>query len=384
MCAARPPRPTPCSHLAYGSVAARCGAFPPWGAPRARPAAGRRVGQRNALGNGLAVPRRSVPHSSALRALAHSACHPDCKAQPARPPHTAARSAAASSSAAGGQRMGACPSAAPPAPLPSALAVWGVTRPAHPPALDCSGAGAQTSGDVQPAPSRWSCVSCASPVERPRIPRPSGRGLVACRYALPWRGCGAVAPRGSAPRHVPPAPASAPLSIVRGQPASAGAPRQSGRGLERRVFSLFSSSLPPPPRGGPRPAWRPRSAGSPAPPLRSLRVRSVCRRRARGARRLRTSHTPRSLTRVRCPCPPPRPLPLGGGGCACPPSGRYRSLPGGLWWLGVAALHLFASVRLRPSAGRCSRPLLLGACKISNTLVFSPNPIILKVRTIGR
>lgn len=352
MCAACPPRPTPCSHLAYGSVAARCGAFPPWGAPRARPAAGRLVGQRNVLGNGFAVPRRSVPHSSALRALAHSACHPDRNTQPACPPHTASRSAAASSSAAGGQRIGACPSAAPPAPLPSALAVWGVARPAHPPTLVCSGAGAPTSGDVQPAPARWSCVRCASPDERPRNPRPSGRGLVAGRYALPWRGCAAVAARFSAPRHVPPAPASAPLAIARGQPASAG-PCGAVRGRSgSRPFSLYSSSRPPPPRGDPRPAWRPRSAGTPAPPLRSLRVRSACRRRARCARRLRTSHHPRSLSRVRCPCPPPRPLPLGGGGGACPPSGRLRSLPGGLWWFAMVANHSFASGRLRPSAGR--------------------------------
>lgn len=321
MCAACPPRPTPCSHLAYGSVAARCGAFPPWGAPRARPAAGRRVGQRNVLGNGFAVPRRSVPHATALRALAHSACHPDRGIQPARPPHTAARSAAASSSAAGGQRIGACPSAAPPAPLPSALAVWGVARPAHPPALVCSGAGALSPRNALPIRAPWALVSRAILGARPRIPRPSGRGLVAGRYALPWRGCGAVAPRLSAPRRVPPAPASAPLSDVRGQPASAG-PCGAVRGRSgSRPFSLFSSALPPPPRGDPRPAWRPRSAGSPAPPLRACG--------SHGALAVRPCPRPR-------PCPPPRPLPLGGGGGACPPfvrrARRVRapaSLPGG-------------------------------------------------------
>ena len=273
-------------------------------------------------------------------------CHPDRNVQPARPPHTAARSAAASSSAAGGQRLGACPSAAPPAPLPSALAVWGVARPAHPPALVCSGAGAQTSGDVQPAPARWSCVRCASPDERPRNPRPSGRGLVACRYASPWRGCGAVAPRFPAPRRFPPAPASAPLAIVRGQPASAGPPGLSGRGLERRVFSLCFGSRPPPPRGDPRPAWRPRAAGAPAPLLRSLRGRSACSRRARCARRLRASHPLCSLFRVRAPVPPASPSPSRGAGSAAPPpfgrrsaSSRLPLCPGACGWF--ALLHGF-------------------------------------------
>lgn len=304
MCAACPPCPTPCSHLAYGSVAARCGAFPPWDAPRVRPAAGRRVGQRNVLGNGLAVPRRSVPHSSALRALTHSACHPDCKVQPALPPHTAAPSAAAWRFGAAGQRHGV-PLAAPPfARLPRALAVWGVSRPAHPPTLVCSGAGAQTSGDVQPALSRWACVSCASPDERPRIPRPSGRGFVACRFALPWRGCAAVAARCSAPRHFPSAPASAPLAITRGQPASAG-PCGAERGRSgSRPFSLYSSSRPPPPARGPRPALRPRAAGSPAPLLRG-----------HGAHHARaTPPFPRPLP-LSPPAPPP---PLGGWGRAPP------------------------------------------------------------------
>lgn len=379
MCAACPPRPTPCSHLAFSSVAARCGAFPPWVALRARPAAGRRVGQRNQRACGQALSRRSVPHASDLRALAHSACHPDPEAQPARPPHTAAPSVAAQGDSAAGQRH-SVPLAAPPsARPPRALAVWGVARAAHPPALGCSVAGAQTSGNVQPTRTRWARVSRPLPDERPRTPRSPCRVWVPCFGALPWRGCAAVAARGSAPRHVPPAPASAPLATARGQPASAG-PCGAERGRSgSRPFSLWCSSRPPPPRGDPRPAWRPRSAGSPAPPLRALRGRSVCRRRAGCARRLRTSLPTRALARVRCPCPPPRPLPLGGGGCACPPFARCPRCPGAcgraLPWL----FFFFWLGALAPLAWVLNAPRLLGAYKLSNTLVFSPFPQPLKV-----
>ena len=161
------------------------------------------------------------------------------RVQPARPPHTAAPSAATWRVFAAGHRLGALPAAPPFACLPRALAVWGVARPALPPTLGCSGAGAQTPWRGLPTRARWAFVSRPCPVARPRILRSPCRGRVAGRFALPWRGCAAVAARISAPRHLPPALGAPALNVC----SSRGGRGRLARALRGKAGAAWSAAI---------------------------------------------------------------------------------------------------------------------------------------------
>lgn len=230
--------------------------------------------------------------------------------QPAPPPHSAQRSALVHPCAAVGQRSAACPSAAWASLLLSAAAVWGVARPARPPALVCSGAGALTSGNGQPVRPHRGRARRPLPDERPRNPRSPCRVWVAGRFALPWRGCGAVAPRFPAPWHGPPALGYPPSLTLRGVPLRAGPCGAERARSGSRAKSLCSLVASPSPRAGAPPRAASAGSGGPRPRCfgRSVTLSVQAAGRVRPPRA--PSRSPPFLFRVRSPCPPPRPLPL--------------------------------------------------------------------------
>ena len=168
-------------------------------------------------------------------------------------------------------------------------------------------------------------------------------------------------------------------------------PARALRGLAGAAWSAaflvcVSGRVPLPPAGTPAPRG---VRGQRGPPPRCFgrfggAQRAVGGQGAPAACALRIPFAPFSAS---APLSPPRPPPPLGGRGPLPPlrsvaarrargSLSARGLVGGLPCLISSSL---ASGRLRPSAGRCSRPLSLGASKISNTLGFSPFPHPLKV-----